>query len=75
MAVFNNRELASEEFNYEGKLIPRDRISETLVDIIIKQARRFICLIAPFWTRKAVKEMDFANATELTRVVTTHELI
>ena len=52
-----NIELSSEEWNYEAKIVPRDKIHDTLINNIINNANKFICLITPYWTRGAVNKM------------------
>ena len=56
--------LAPEKWNYEAMIITEERIKDILIDKIIKKAKRFVCLITPFWTWGAVNELKLIKIFE-----------
>ena len=55
------KKLRPEEWNYEAKIISREKIRDVLVDVILKESKRFVCLITPYWTWKAVKRIGLTE--------------
>jgi len=55
------KKLKPEEWNYEAKIIPREKIKDTIINVILRSAKNFVCLIAPFWTWKAVIELNLID--------------
>lgn len=49
--------LISEKYNYHARIIPREQISEIIQRKIIRKAKRFICLITPYWTKAGIREL------------------
>jgi len=50
--------LISEKYNYHARIIPRDQISQIIQRVIISKARRFVCLITPYWTKAGIRELN-----------------
>ncbi|MFX1344632.1 MAG: hypothetical protein ACFFBC_00470 [Promethearchaeota archaeon] len=56
--------LKSEKWNYKARIITEDRIKDILLEKILNKARRFVCLITPFWTWAAVNELKLLKFFE-----------
>ncbi len=53
--------LIAEKYNYEARIVPREKISDVLIHKIIKKAKIFVCLITPYWTRAGVNSLGLLS--------------
>lgn len=53
--------LIAEKYNYEARIVPREKISEVLMYKIIEKAKSFVCLITPYWTRAGVNSLGLLS--------------